>query len=53
MPMKRKPFQYFLGRILADLIVSKRPGTSYQKEIHFPVVNHLHLLFSFMKLVGT
>ena len=39
--------------LLADLTVSKRPGTSYQIEIHFAVVNHLYLLFSFMKLVET
>ena len=38
---------------LADLIVGKRPGTSYQIEIHFAVVNHLYLLFSFVKLVET
>ena len=34
----------------ADLTVIKRPGTSYQIEIHFAVVNHLYLLFSFVKL---
>ena len=38
---------------LADLTVGKRPGTSYQIEIHFAVVNHLYLLFSFVKLVET
>ena len=38
---------------LADLTVSEGPGTSYQIEIHFAVVNHLYLLFSFMKLVET
>ena len=38
---------------LADLTVSKRPGTCYQIEIHFAVVNHLYLLFSFVKLVET
>ena len=35
------------------LTVSKRPGTSYQIEIHFAVVNRLYLLFSFVKLVET
>ena len=35
------------------LTVGKRPGTSYKIEIHFPVVNHLYLLFSFVKLVET
>ena len=39
--------------LLADLTVSKRPGTSYQIEIDFAVVNHLYLLFSFVKLVET
>ena len=39
--------------LYSDLTVSKRPGTSHQKEIHFAVVNHLHLLFSFVKLVVT
>ena len=38
---------------LAVLTVSKRPGTSYQIEIHFAVVNHFRLLFSFVKLVET
>ena len=38
---------------LADLTLSKRPGTSYQIEIHFAVVNHSYLLFSFVKLVET
>ena len=38
---------------LADLTVSKRPGTSYRIEIHFAVVNHLYLLFSLAKLVET
>ena len=33
--------------------MSRRPGTSYQIEIHFAVVNHLYLLFSFLKLVET
>ena len=42
-------------RLLADLTVSERPGTSYQVEIHFAVVNHLYiyLLFSFVDLVET
>ena len=39
--------------ILADLTVSKRPGNSYQIEIHFAVLNHLYLLFSSLKLVET
>ena len=39
--------------ILADLTVSKRPGTSYQIEIRFAVVNHLYLLFSFVKVFET
>ena len=38
---------------LPELSVSKRPGNSYQLEIHFAVVNHLYLLFSFVKLVET
>ena len=38
---------------LADLTMRKRPGTSYPIEIHFAVVNHLYLLFSFVKLVET
>ena len=38
---------------LADLTVSKRPGTINQIEIHFAVVSHLYLLFSFVKLVET
>ena len=42
-----------ISMILADLTVSKRPGTSYQIEIHFAVVNHLYRLFSFVKLVET
>ena len=42
-----------LVRILADLTVSKRPGTSYQIEIHFAAVNHLYLLFSFVNLCET
>ena len=44
----------FAGYIfLDDLTVNKRPGTSYQIEIDFAVVNHLYLLFSFAKLVKT
>ena len=39
--------------ILAVLTVSKRLGTSYQIETWFAVVNHLYLLFSFVKLVET
>ena len=39
--------------ILADLTVSKRSETSYRIEIHFAVVNHSYLLFSFVKLVET
>ena len=38
---------------LADLTVSKRPGTSNRIEIHFAVVNHLYLCFSFLKLAET
>ena len=40
---------------LADLTLSRRPGTSYQIEIHFAdrIVNHLYLLFSFVKCVET
>ena len=38
---------------LADLTVSKRPGTGYPIEIHFAVAIHLYLLFSFVKLVET
>ena len=37
---------------LADLTVSKRPGTSYGIETHFPVFKHLYHLFSFIKLAG-
>ena len=36
---------------LADLTVSKRPGTSCQIEIHFAVSNYVYLLFPFLKLV--
>ena len=46
-------FQYFFREHPDDLIVSKRPGTSYQIEINFAVVNHLYLLFSFLKVVET
>ena len=38
---------------LADLTVSKRPGTINRIEIHFAVFNHLNLCFSFMKLAET
>ena len=38
---------------LADLTVSKRPGAGYHIEIHFVVVKHLYLLFSFVKLAET
>ncbi len=38
---------------LADLTVSKRPGTSNRIEIHFAVFNHLYLCLSFMKLAKT
>ena len=38
---------------LADLTVSKRPGTSYQIEINFAVVNHLYLFFVFVNFVET
>ena len=31
--------------IPADLTVSKRPGISYQTEIHFAVVNHISFVF--------
>ena len=39
--------------LLADLTVSKRPGTSCQIEMYFAVVNHVYLLFSFVNLVET
>ena len=46
--------QSFLAyKYLAGLTVSKKPGTGYQIEIHFAVVNHLYLLFSLVKLVET
>ena len=41
------------GYEIADLTMSKRPGTSYRIKIHFAVFNYLYLLFSFMKLVKT
>ena len=56
------PFQVQRGTIhsasdvrstLADLTVSKRPGTSGRTEIHFAVFNHLYLCLSFMKLAET
>ena len=43
----------WIVKFLADLTVSKRPGTSYQIEIHVAAVNRLYLLFSFVKLVET
>ena len=42
-----------LSKIVADLTVSKRPGTSYQLEIYSAVADYLYLLFSFVKLVET
>ena len=38
---------------LADVTVSKMPGTSIRIEIHFAVFNHLYLCVSFMKLAET
>ena len=38
---------------LADLTVSKRPGTGNRIEIHFAIFNHLYLCFSGMKLAET
>ena len=35
--------QLQVSSILADLTVSKRPGTSCQIEIHSAVANHLYL----------
>ena len=46
-------FGFVLVNYLADVTVSKRPGTSYRIEIHFAVFNRLYLLFSFIKLVET
>ncbi len=43
----------FRFSLLADLTVSKRPGTSNRIEIHFAVFNHLYLCFSFVKLAET
>ena len=37
----------------ADQTVSKRPGTSYQILIHFPVFDHSNVLFFLMQLVET
>ena len=28
---------------------SRKPGTSYRLQIHYPVFNHLHLLLCFIK----
>ncbi len=39
-------WQLLVRRVLADLSVSKRPGTSNRIEIHFAVFNHLYLSFS-------
>ena len=44
-------FMVSISQFPADLTVSKRPGTSYQIDIHFAVVNHLYLLFSFVSLI--
>ena len=33
--------------------LSKKPGTSFQMEIHFAVFNRFYFIFSFMKLVET
>ena len=44
---------FLLIYLLADLTVSKRPGSSDRIEIHFPVFKSLYLLFSYMKLVET
>ena len=52
----RESHVYFFDvryHLLADLTVSKRPGTSDQIEIHFAIFIRLYLLFSFMKLVET
>ena len=46
-------FLYLKVVYVAHLTVSKRPGISNQIEIHFAGVNHLYLLFSFVKLVET
>ena len=48
-----KTTQVWYLLLLADLTVSKRPGTSDRIEIHFPVFKPLYLLFSCMKLVET
>ena len=54
---KVEPYSYIRVCIskefLADLTVSKRPGTSFRIEIHFLVFNRFYFLFSFMKLVET
>ena len=42
-----------VGYCPADLTVTKRPGANYRIKILFAVFNHLHLLFSFVKLVET
>ena len=54
--LRRRKFRFrrrSVASLLADLTVSKRPGTSYHIEIHFDVVNHLYLLFSLVNLVET
>ena len=51
--MELKDDKFATSLILADLTVSKTPGTSYKIEIHFAVVNHLYLLFSFVNLIET
>ena len=38
---------------VADLTVSKRPGSSYQIEIHFAFYKHSYLLFAFIEAVET
>ena len=34
-----------------DIHTSQLAGTSYRIEIYFPVLNHLYILFSFVKRV--
>ena len=51
-----KPYKQFVcvkNIKLVGVTASTRPGTSYHIEIHFAVVNHLYLLFSFLNLVET
>ena len=40
-------------KYLAVLAVSIRPGTSYRRQIHFPIIIHLYLFLYLMKLVET